>query len=188
MPVDAMTLDEFKKAIAEREAKVDALEKRKRGARNFRLVVDLPLVGVPAADTMFSPVERTALARKGTIFYVKELDFTLSVVGTAAVTGGAVTLVIPAPTRDLTVLFEYRIRDTGSDRDWQNKWVPGPVALGANINGLRLGTAHAVVSGGSEIVISLRAQRALSTAGDLGLASISSFFFQATLSGVEVKI
>jgi hypothetical protein len=185
---DAMTLDEFKKAIAEREAKIDALEKRKRGVRNFRLVVDLPLIGVPAADAMFPLVERTALVRKDTIFYVKELEFTLSAVGTGAVTGGSVTRVIPAPSRDSTMRFEYRIRDTGSDRDWQNGWVPGPMSLGANINGLRMGAAHAAVSGGSEIVISLQAQRGLSTVGDIGLASISSFFYQATLSGVEVKI
>lgn len=187
--IDTMTLDELKKAIAEREAKVEALEKRKRGARNYRLVVDLPLEGVPADGSFafFPPLERTAVVRKGTIFYVKEIEAVLSVVGSEVVTGTSVTRVIAPPLREQCINFKYKIRDTGSDRDWQNDWIPGPALLGANINGLRFGTAHAAVSGGSEIVVNLQAQLSDATLALLGMSAISSYFFQFNFNGVEVQ-
>lgn len=181
--VDA-ALAALKAEVAASEKTIADLQARKKAIRNYRLVTQFDL-GRVARFAMFPHFEQVAVARQGTIFYVKGMDVVLSAVGTNPITNTARTTVFSPPQRDAIIKFEYRLRDSGSDREWDNDWVPSSTMLGANVNGMRLDGAHGVVSGGSEIVVALRAQL-LAVGADDTPPAITRYILEFNFVGVEV--
>lgn len=182
-----------KKEIQKRRDRIDALEKRRHGFKNYRYVLDLDLSPLETSATLFDAtppafprVEGAVNVAAGTVFHVKAMEAIYSVVGVTSETGDSVTMVVPPPKREAFFTFQYRVRDTGSDREWDGGWVPGAALLGANLNVLRIGRGRAFCSGGAQIVVQVRAQT-VGTASNLGLASISRHLLKFSFIGVEVK-
>ena len=101
------------------------------------------------------PRRASAVVDRATRFYVKRIESVLQAVGTNS-DGLAATLVIPPPMRERACTFEYKVRDTGSDRNWQNDWLPYSLTLGGNLRGIGFKKAHAVLSGGAELILDCR--------------------------------
>lgn len=187
-------LEQFKADLDARKKKVEELTKRKNAVRNYRYVLDMefPAVGFATErdiPPLLPPRQASALVDRATRFYVMEVETVLQAVGTDGTGARAVTLVIPPPMRERAVTFEYKVRDTGSDRNWQNDWLPGSLTLSGNLNGFGFNVnelAHAVVSGGSEIVVDVRAQVTAPNAAFLGLTAVSRWGLTFSFIGVEV--
>lgn len=181
-----------KAEIEKRKTLIEGLEAKRDGFKNRRYVLDLDLADVPLVLGSVQPfplVEAAVNVNKGTIFYAKSMNVVYSLTGTQTVTGKSVRFAIPPPRRASFIQFQYRIRDTGSDRAWDNDWIPDATLLGANRNGLTMGRGHATCSGGSQLVVRVRAQSLLSAAGlvDLGLSSVTAQSLKFSFVGVEVK-
>lgn len=181
-----------KAEIEKRKKLIEGLEAKRDGFKNRRYVLDLDLPDVPlvlGAPQPFPVVEAAVNVNKGTIFYVKSMDVVYSITGTERNTGKSVRFSVPVPRRASYIQFQYRIRDTGSDRGWDNDWIPDATLLGANRNGLIMGRGHATCSGGSQLVVKVRAQSLLSVFSltDLGLSSVTLQSLKFSFIGVEVK-
>lgn len=185
-----------KEEIKKRRDKIDALEKKRRGIKNFRYVVSMTLPAVADPISVNNPpnfpLQEVAVnVAAGTKFYAKSMGAVYSVVGTDVLTNASVTTVVPPPRREMMFTFQYRVRDTGSDRFWDNDWTPGAALLGANVNDLRIGRGHAVCSGGAQIVVQMRAQLVAGAAAvqrALGLNPVTQHLLEFYFVGVEVKV
>lgn len=190
MSISERELEQFKADVDARKKKIEALEKRRNGIRNFRYVLDMdfPAVGFPAdsdAPLELPPRRASAVVDRATRFYVKRIESVFQAVGTNS-DGLAATVVIPPPMRELSCAFEYKVRDTGSDRNWQNDWLPWSLTLSGNLRGIGFKKAHAVLSGGAEIVLDVRGQVTAKGAGDFGFSAVTKWSLTFCFIGVEV--
>jgi len=183
-------LEQFKADVDARRKKIEALEKRRNSVRNFRYVLDMdfPAVGF-ALDRdnppNFPPRRASAVVDRATRFYVTRIESVLQAVGTNN-SGLSATVVIPPPMRERACTFEYKVRDTGSDRNWQNDWLPYSLTLSGNLHGIGFKRAHAVLSGGAELVLDVRGQVTAPSADFIGFTVITRWSLSFSFIGVEV--
>ena len=190
MRISERELEQFKADVDARKKKIEALEKRRNGIRNFRYVLDMDFPAVGFASDRDNPPHlpprrASAVVDRATRFYVKRIESVLQVVGTNS-SGLSATVVIPPPMRERACTFEYKVRDTGSDRNWQNDWLPYSLTLGGNLRGIGFKKAHAVLSGGAEIVLDVRGQVTAPSAAFLGFTAVSKWSLSFCFIGVEV--
>ena len=142
--------------------------------------------------TVKYPLQRqTVQVKKDTIFYAKSFSHAFSVKGTRSDGFGGPVIQSSPITLPETVrlnLFDYsfKIHDTGSDREWQDNWVPGSVLLTGNYNGLRLRKGHALCSPGSEISIDVDASTFGNSENITHVTDITSQQLQIVIAGFEV--
>lgn len=157
---------------------------------NTDLVVgNLGSAGFALLNT-FSFIEAQSVIDRGVVFQCEEVEVIYSIIGTAAATGTAATIPLAPPDRGNFVDFYVKLHDSGSDRDWQNDWVPGNFFASANLGGLVFGDeAHILVSGGSTVNASVQAARAQDgILSNLGFTAVNTHRFQISLIGCQVPL
>jgi hypothetical protein len=166
-----------------RKRELDELEQKAdlKRPRNRRYNSDFvfPFQNDPAVDYIY--VEDGGVTiNNGTRFFLKELQM-----GFQVTSEGATFDLGPSFMR-LLFDFEWRIRDTGSDREWSNDWLPSDFLYSGDIRGLDLGKNHALLSGGSEVIISIRTTKSSAFGTGNLFDVIEGFNLQIGLVGIEV--
>jgi hypothetical protein len=189
--------------IASRQKKIEQYEQNEVPPvlRNYRYVVDFifPATGDPGAQygpggnqfNRFPMATQAFLVRKDTVFVVKGVEAVYSAVGTITGTAQAATITVPETVRNAIFDYRFKVYDSGSGREWQNDWVPSELLFGGNRRGLQFGNGHALLSGGSEVIVSVDAGiGSLGVVSFAGLTngSITSNLLKFSFYGVEVKL
>ena len=216
----------LERAIEARRKRVEALEKGSPlvRQRNFRYVVDFNFdytemaglsgetdllsfpVAPPSPQTRSFIVKSEAEAQRKTCFYVKSIEASYAVLASQPITP---TPEPPAPSsgpgqrffigpdyRRNFFDFTWRIRDTGSDREWQNTALPSQLLVTGNVNPLLFGNGHCMLSGGTEVLIEITptfsGNLLSATSGELTILSpltaFKSHAIQVCFVGVEVLL
>ena len=187
---DLATLD---KDIKSREERIAFYEKHGLQPQEFpyayvfNFPLDVPANILTGVSRQLPVQERTVQVKKDTIFFVKSIGQAFTVVGTRAgdITQEA-TITLPPTTAQLLFNYRFKIRDTGSDREWMNTWVPGAMLLTGNYNSFRLRRGHALCSPGSEVTVTIDPKVFGNDPAYTNLSSISGQQLQIVLSGFEV--
>ncbi len=179
--------------------RVEALEaaqpnrrwKNRRAVFNFTFspVADPP-AGTAGVGTQFPYQEQSVTVDQRAIFHVTSMDVVYSVTGTFD-DGTSASVVIPAARRRAMFDFSYKFRDTGTDREWQNEWLPGALLCTGNSNPLQCAVSRAVVPGGGEIICAVDArffntQDTLGTSSFPGVSEVTEHSLKISLMGWEV--
>jgi hypothetical protein len=217
--VDQMELNEYnrlERAIEARRKRIEALEK---GAplirqRNFRYVLDFNFdytqMAAPVSASLVSFDEEPPSAQsrsfivksetedqRKTHFYVKSLEASYAVFASQATDGdpgpGQRFFIGPDYRRNFFD-FTWRLRDTGSDREWSNTSLPSQLLMTGNVNPLLFGNGHCMLSGGTEVIVEVTptfsGNLLLRSAGEIStpapLTSFKAHFLQICFVGVEV--
>lgn len=184
-PGDIKSEADFRQALKEREARLEAILKRARPAV-YRYVVPVDLGAVaaptPPAWTAFPQARGSQVVKKGTTFFVESMEVTYTVSGTDGA-GAAAVINYGAPLRSAFISFQFKVRDTGSDQEWQNDWIPGNLLLTANEN---VAEFSRVVSGGSEIIVDVDAVYNGPSTSLTGLTAVSNHQLKFSFVGREV--
>jgi hypothetical protein len=174
--VEMSLLNEYRKidrALEQRKREINELEKRLKANGN------LPLDRRPKRYSVeydftpgdLQPQEQSFFVDGGSRFYASSIESTFRVTGQAAVDDGgggtiagqAVTATLPwSPVRDSTRSsqrngyfdFLWTIRDTGSDREWQNVPQPALFLLTGALSPLYL-PVPGVIRSGSEVFVNI---------------------------------
>jgi hypothetical protein len=217
--VDQMELNEYQRlerAIEARRKRVEALEK---GAplirqRNFRYVIDFTFdftemagpvqgglqafnVAPPPAQSRSFIVKSEKEDQRKTHFYVKSLEASYAAFASQATEeapGPGQRFFIGPDYRRNFFDFTWRVRDTGSDREWQNTALPSQLLMTGNVNPLLFGNGHCMLSGGTEVVVEITptfsGNLLLRSVGEQStpspLTAFKSHFLQLCFVGVEV--
>lgn len=190
MPVnesDQLLVNELRRierAVEKRKKVLESLATAK-GKQNFnrRYVVDVPLEIVN--DTVRNvPVTRSFVIDRDSLqFCCREIVYTASAVGTLTVPPGvefAGKFSLP-PTAYFW--FDWQIRDTYSDRAWQNHPLPS-LALGSGkVSGLPLGRP-AILPAGTEVLFTI--QPLVGASASASAFTATSFSVQVSFVGYEV--
>lgn len=214
--VQPATEEDIVKAIAERKAEIERLEKGMYGlkVRNRAYVADVEWpyrtiegegrTGFVPDDPALAPydmVSATYVVDRGTQFYAKSISFALIANGTIPGINGAAdapaSVIIPAAMRSGPsgygyVNFRWRVRSTGSDREWQNQFLPDWLLMSGSRNGLRFRRGQFCLVGGSETTVTVAPIHAMLNADPeegilTGFESVQSLRFQFVFRGVEVE-
>lgn len=222
--VDQMEWNEYQRlerAIVARKKRVEALE---RGSpiirqRNFRYALDFNFdftlmagptqasfvrsfddVSPPAAQTRSFIVKSDTEQQQSTNFYVKSVEASYAVfasqdTGEEPLPPGQRFFIGPDYRRNFFD-FTWKVRDTGSDREWSNTALPSGLLMTGNVNPLLFGNGHCKLSGGTEVIVEVTP----TFSGNLltlesgefvfgaALTSFKSHFLQLSFVGVEVLL
>lgn len=210
-----MLVNDFRRigrAIAARKVAIEKLSKKaKRGAGLLNLSVERPRrYGIEFSFTPgdLQPQERSFVVNGGTKFLCRTLESSFRAIGTSGVDDGAggtvagqrvqVTMPFSAAfasgggigsrgyARNRYFDYEFQIRDTGSDREWQNVRTPSNIMMSGMIAPCRL-PVRAHIKGGSEVFV--RVDPFLSESSFVGLSSffsVSAYVVHISFSGTEV--
>lgn len=193
--------EEYERIQAEIESCKKELERLEAGrlanykAHNYRYVLDLdiPFQELPI-DSRSNPTgtplsyQTSTTVKKDTKFFCTHLECAVYATGTARNSPTQLSLAIRPYLRANFIQFEWAIRDTGSDRSWQNNYLPMGLLKTNRLNSLELGT-NSVLSGGSEIFLDVNVQSMrLPTDQLVGVFSeIKKFSIQVSFCGYEVS-
>lgn len=207
-----LTEEQLRAAIEDRRAK---LEKMERGLYPTALVprayvVDVTNKNASALGAPASVVdERTmgevslsgrAPVEQNTIFYCKAIQVTTLVAGSIPqqppLPGLPARFSLPGIFRFESTsvsgpseIFFWKVRDTGSDREWQDDWLPSSLLMSGDCNPLMAGRAHAAVSGGSEIEVLLSPVRFSQTSLPPGyIQGVREWTFRFVMLGMEKRL
>lgn len=154
--------------------------------RNQRYVIDLV---IPFAEEVnaTSDVEKlsyaaTILIKPKTKFFCTSLESSVYAVGSLE-DQKVVQAVRPAIRNDVFD-FEWAIRDTGSDRRWQNTFLPSALLKTNRVNALEL-AVPTPISGGSDVILDINITRMRNFA-PFAVNPIESFLLQVCICGFEV--
>lgn len=222
--IDQMEWNEYQRlerAIEARRKRVEALEKGSPlvRQRNFRYVVDfnfdytemsrfdvlgsgeLVITGEspPPPQMRSFIVKSEAEAQRKTCFYVKSIEASYAVLASQGITptpGPGQRFFIGPDYRRNFFDFTWRIRDTGSDREWQNTALPSQLLVTGNVNPLLFGNGHCMLSGGTEVLVEITPtfssnllSRAINESVALSpLTAFKSHALQVCFVGVEVLL
>jgi hypothetical protein len=204
----------IERAIEQRTAKVDALEKRlktrrarhlaerpKRYGVEFRYESDLPS---NLLQQRYPAQRQSFTVDGGTEFRCTEVSTSVRVIGQAQVdptaAGQFVDITLPydiaagngggsakPQNRQFYLEFFWQIRDTGSDRAWQNMEMPSVFLLSGHISPLFL-PAPCTLLGGTKTVVETRPVRFQTGSGESELFhSVQSIVLHFSFHGVEVR-
>lgn len=202
----ARKIDALTKQLQNRRA-------RKLAERPKRYSVEFSFP-IKEGDSNQQPIEQRAPPQQqsftvdgGTEFFCTELSSSLRVVGPAQVgdgfpniSGQAVNITAPydiqpgfgsqaasAYHRDNYMQYFYAIRDTGSDRDWQDVPQPSPFMLSGHLSALYLPTP-ARSKGGTKVAVEIRPTTLNINTGALDLINaLQSVVVHISFHGVEVR-
>jgi len=187
--------EEYERIQAEIESCKKELERLEAGrlanykAHNYRYVLDLdiPFQELPLGETPLS-YQTSTTVKKDTKFFCTHLECAVYATGTARNSPTQLSLAIRPYRRVGFIQFEWAIRDTGSDRSWQNNYLPMGLLKTNRLSSLELGT-NSVLSGGSEIFLDVNVQSLQLPVDQLvGVFSeIKKFAIQVSFCGYEVS-
>jgi hypothetical protein len=218
--VDQMEWNEYQRlerAIDARKKRIEALEKGSPliKQRNFRYVLDYSFDYILPTETSDglrsiaetpSPQIRSFIVKsevadgKRTHFYVKSIEASYALLGSQALPdegeGPGQRFFIGPDYRRNFFDFSWRIRDTGSDREWQNTALPSQLLLTGNVNPLLFGNGHCMLSGGTEVLLEIvptfSGNLLSENIGEFGatpaIVNPKSHFLQVCFVGVEVLL
>lgn len=218
--VDQMEWNEYQRlerAIGVRKARIEALEKGSPAIaqRNFRYVLDYnfdfvvpagtsgdfpTLAETPPAQTRSFIVKSEAEGTKRSHFFVKSIEASYALLASETLPGFPVSFgpgqrfFIGPDYRRNYFDFTWRVRDTGSDREWQNTSLPSQILLTGNVNPLLFGNGHCLLSGGTEVLVeitptfsgNLLLRKTSPISGLPPIGNPKSHFLQICFVGVEV--
>lgn len=194
-PEDKAEYERIESSIKQAEEKIGLLLKGREvmyKARNQRYVLDLDIPfeyvdffsSNPANPRDPLAFETSTTIKKDTKFFCTHLECATYALGSRY--SQQYTQAIRPYERPDLFAFEWMLRDTGSDRAWQNVFLPDALFMTNRINPLFMGTPT-VVSGGSEVFLNLNVQYMKSPViGDV-LTEIKNFNVQVSLCGYEVS-
>jgi hypothetical protein len=130
--------------------------------------------------TKIHPQTRSAIVNKGTRFYAMALEMYYKVQSS-----GATFNLGPIAMRELFD-FEWKVRDTGTDRWWSNDWLPSDFLYSGDMCGLLTENAPALVSGNSAIEVDVRVTKSVSAGSGSLFQNIEKHLLQISFVGVEV--
>lgn len=219
--IDQMEWNEYQRlerAIEARRKRIEGLEKGSPVIvqRNFRYVLDYtfdftvpeganplstPFVAeTPPAQTRSFIVKSEATGDNGkrTHFFVKSIEASYAILASPQGVDppeGQRFFIGPDYRRNFFD-FTWRVRDTGSDREWQNTALPAQLLLTGNVNPLLFGNGHCMLSGGTEVLVdivptfsgNLLRRRLSSVSQPAALEDFRSHFVQVCFVGVEVLL
>lgn len=161
--------------------------------RPFRYVLnysfDVAGLATGEADvTLFPSQEKNFITRENTLFFCKELTFHFEVQGTLQ--GGANQNVRVPPGangwKDY-IDFDWRVRDTDSNREWQNRELPAQLLMSNSVNALKFGNGHSRMEGGTEVVFTVIPTRInIPTGAAFTFSAMNSYEVEITFGGEEV--
>ncbi len=156
------------------------------GARNRRYSIEMAF-----KPGVLLPQERSVTVESGTIFRCAYVESFLRAVGTAEdpFTTEDVTANVTLPWNDRLLYFDYlwRIRDTGTDREWADQPQPS-MFLGGGYTGPLWFPRRVVLGGGSVIFATVDPFKSAGT-GDTGYfdqGAIEQYLVQFSFVGHEV--
>jgi hypothetical protein len=124
-----------------------------------------PGVAPPSPQTRSFIVKSEAEAQRKTCFYVKSIEASYAVLASqqfiptpeppAPSEGPGQRFFVGPDYRRNFFDFTWRIRDTGSDREWQNTSLPSQLLVTGNVNPLLFGNGHCMLSGGTEVLVEI---------------------------------
>lgn len=124
----------------------------------------------------------------GTTFFAKTIQAVYEVSGVLAedsVTNA--TLVIPESMRPQVFDYTWRVRDSGTDRDWSNLPVPSSVLRGGNVNPMVFLNGQARIRGGARVQFTVNPTFFDSTSTSTGVQTVSNHSLTFVLTGVAVR-
>lgn len=210
--VDQMEWNEYQRlqrAIEARQKRIVALESGTPDIvqRNFRYVLDYTFdfteyPTLPPSQTRTFIVKSETEGKRKTRFYVKSLEINYAVLASPIiyrgpfqdpVIGEGQRFFIAPDYRRYFFDFTWRIKDTGSDREWQNTDMPSQLLMTGNVNPLLLGNGHCMLSGGTEVSMQIDPTFSgliIENEGNARLAFTNpiSHFVQISFVGVEVVL
>lgn len=171
----------------------ERLERLKKGrlenykARNHRYVLDLE-IPFQVFDQNSSPVlyENSFTVKKDTKFFATYLECSTYAVGTPVSGNTQLVLNLRPYLRPQYIQFEWAARDTGSDRAWQNSYLPMGLLKTNRVNSLDL-SVPSVLSGGSELFFQVRVDKMSYPENDNLFESINRIIVQVSFAGYEVS-
>lgn len=218
--VDQMEWNEYQRlerAIDARRKRIEGLEK---GApvlrqRNFRYVLDYNfdfvnrgsnsifsrvIAETPSPQTRSFIVKSEAENERRSHFFVKSIEASYAILASQKGVDppvGQRFFVGPDYRRNFFD-FTWRVRDTGSDREWQNTSLPSELLLTGNVNPLLFGNGHCLLSGGTEVLLEIVPtfsgnilsiqQGEFPVNSSSAIVDPKSHFLQVCFSGVEVLL
>lgn len=186
--------------IEKRKKRLDALIKGdfKPRLRNYRYVVNFSLPPLVENVNYGTPYRAPALVltrsftvAKGTIFDVRAIEQSHTIVGTLTSTQKQANLTVPPTAASPFVTWVWKRYDSGSGREMQNDWLPSSLLMSENRNGFWYGDPERsggrdFLSGGSEVVVTMGVIEVVNFPGLAGYATVSGHDVQIGFSGVEV--
>lgn len=170
-----------------RKAELDALEQQvdltRRKNRRYNIDINVPFFddNVDATDEPLAVLSQAITVASGTRFFCKSIEQSVSIVSEGA------AFALGPIAAGFYLGFEWKVRDTGSDRAWQNRWLPQEMLYSGDVRGLQFGDSHAVVSGGADIIAEIKVFRSIN--GPTGAALfdvVEGFVLQMSFAGIEV--
>lgn len=216
--IDQMEWNEYQRlerAIEARRKRIEGLEKGSPVIvqRNFRYVLDYTfdftapegaevnvVAETPPAQTRSFIVKSEATGDNGkrTHFFVKSIEASYAILASQVGVEPPVgqRFFIGPDYRRNFFDFTWRVRDTGSDREWQNTNLPAQLLLTGNVNPLLFGNGHCMLSGGTEVLVDIVPTFSGNILAELdgeffatpAIGDIRSHFLQVCFVGVEVLL
>jgi len=213
--IDQMEWNEYQRlerAIESRRKRIEGLEKGSPviRQRNFRYVLDYTfdftapegaevnvVAETPAAQTRSFIVKSEAAENgKRTHFFVKSVEASYAILASQVGVDPPVgqRFFIGPDYRRNFFDFTWRVRDTGSDREWSNTALPAQLLLTGNVNPLLFGNGHCMLSGGTEVLVDIVPTFSGNILAELdgeffaqpAIGDLRSHFLQLSFVGVEV--
>lgn len=153
----------IERAVDKRKKVIEDLSSKKKRNLNRRYVLDIPieLVRVPDFDESFvvntQPVTRSFVVDRDCVYFCcRELVYTPSVVGALRPVGTDFDVIQGKFSIPNTAYFNFNweVRDTFTDRAWQNLPLPDLAMGSGKTSGLPVGR-FAILPAGSEVLFTL---------------------------------
>lgn len=193
-PAEKAEYERIEAEITKCEKAIELLEKGRKAtyeARNYRYVldVDIPFQSLPT-DTRGNPTQTpvsygsSTTIKKDTKFFCTHIECATYAVGVYEST--QLTLAIRPWLRRDYIQFDWQVRDTGSDRAWQNAFLPMGLLKTNRVNSLELGTPT-VLSGGAEVFADYKVRSMSLPLFQSLFEEIKKFTIQLSFCGYEVS-
>lgn len=198
-PEEKEEYDRIEKEIEVYEKRLLDLQNKRfeKVPKNYRYVIDFNIpyrdllrsTGAPVPDGIrYAPIalSSSTTVKKNTVFYCTNLEYSLYAIGSSVMTPGKqrVQRIFPTMLRYF-FNFTYAIRDSGSDRAWQNDFIPFPALQSGNDSNLELPIPTSI-SGGSEVFVDLEILTMLPQPILATINPVSAFLLQFSFGGYEV--
>lgn len=174
----------LERALARMTKELDDIEKQidLKTPRNRRYNVNFSFdwVNAPTPSEPIYVDTRAAVINKDRRFYAMGLEMHYKVQSE-----GATFALGPVFMREFFD-FDWRIKDTGSDREWSNDWLPSDFLYSGDMCGLLTPTAPAIVGGNASIDVSVRVLKSLNSGTGTLFSTIEKHLLQISFIGVEV--
>jgi len=187
-PAERAEYERIEGEIAKCEKALALLEQGRKAtyeARNYRYVIDLdiPFEELTLDQTPLS-FGLSATVKKDTKFFCTHMECATYAVGVSE--GTQLTLAVRPWIRRSYLQFDWQVRDTGSDRSWQNNFLPMGLLKTNRVNSLVLGTPT-ILSGGAEIFVDYKVKSMSFPVFQSIFESIKKYTIQLSLCGYEVS-